>query len=166
MSSQTGGEGRAIKSFWIEISFALFLAALGGVAIIDSLRLGAGWAADGPKAGFFPFWIGLCLSAAALTVLVQTLVKRSDAVFAQTHELKLVGAIALPTALFVAVIPFVGIYAAGALMIAGFLRKLGRYSWLFSAGAAVVLMAGFFIVFEFWFLVPMPKGPLETALGF
>jgi hypothetical protein len=166
MSPQTGGEGRAIKSFGIEIVFALLLAALGGVAIVDSLRLGAGWAADGPKAGFFPFWIGVCLSAAALVVLVQALLKRSDAVFAHTHELKLVGAIAIPTALFIVAIPFLGIYVAGALLIAGFLRRLGRYSWLLSAGAAAALMVGFFIVFEIWFLVSMPKGPLETALGF
>jgi len=166
MSTPSGGKGRAIKVFGIEVIFALSLAALGGVAIVDSLRLGVGWAADGPKAGFFPFWIGLCLSAAALVVLVQALVKRSDAVFAHTQELKLVSAIAIPTALFIAVTPFVGIYVAGAVLIAGFLRKLGRHSWLFSAGAAAALMVGFFIVFEIWFLVSMPKGPLETALGF
>ncbi|MCK7500079.1 MAG: hypothetical protein MZW92_64435 [Comamonadaceae bacterium] len=29
------------------------------VVIVDSRRIGAGWADDGPQAGYFPFYIGL-----------------------------------------------------------------------------------------------------------
>ena len=45
------------------------------------------------------------------------------------------------------------------------MRWVGRHSWL----AIVVLALGIplvtFVVFERWFLVPMPKGPLEAWLG-
>ena len=51
------------------------------------------------------------------------------------------------------------------LFIAFFMRWLGKYPWwkagAVSIGAAVV----FFLIFERWFLVPLPKGPLERLLG-
>jgi hypothetical protein len=46
------------------------------------------------------------------------------------------------------------------------MRWIGRYSW----AAILVLGLAFpvvtFLVFEKWFLVPMPKGPLEAWLGY
>lgn len=116
--------------------------------------------------GFFPFWIGMFLGCAGAVILVQALIRRTDTVFAHNHQLKQVGAIAAPTAVFIAAIPFAGIYLAGAVLIAGFMRKIGGYSWGLSIGAGVTLMIAFFIVFEIWFLLSMPKGPIETALGF
>ncbi|MGV2435793.1 MAG UNVERIFIED_CONTAM: hypothetical protein LVT10_13745 [Anaerolineae bacterium] len=47
----------------IEIAVALVLMALAAVVIADSLRIGAGWADDGPQAGYFPFYIGLAMLA-------------------------------------------------------------------------------------------------------
>ena len=37
-----------------DIVVALILVAVGGLVIADSLRLGIGWAEDGPKPGLFP----------------------------------------------------------------------------------------------------------------
>ena len=31
---------------------------------------------------------------------------------------------------------------------------------------SVIVSVAIFYVFEIWFLVPMPKGPLETYLGY
>jgi putative tricarboxylic transport membrane protein len=31
---------------------------------------------------------------------------------------------------------------------------------------AIGVPLAFFVVFERWFLVPLPKGPIEAALGF
>ena len=36
----------------------------GAIVIVDSLRVGITWADDGPRAGYFPFYIG-CLLAFA-----------------------------------------------------------------------------------------------------
>jgi hypothetical protein len=74
-------------------------------------------------------------------------------------------AVLLPSMLFVAAIYWLGIYLAAALFIAGFMlwQGAGRlYTLLLvSTGVPVVL----FLLFEKWFLVPLPKGPLEAWLG-
>jgi hypothetical protein len=61
---------------------------------------------------------------------------------------------------------FVGLYVAAAVYMAVYMRWIGRHSW----AAVALLSVGFpvvtFIVFEKWFLVPMPKGPLEGWLGY
>jgi putative tricarboxylic transport membrane protein len=168
LTSSSGEQsGSPIRAFRIEIAFALMLAALGALAIWDSLRLGTGWGQDGPRSGFFPFWIGAILILVSLFNVLQAFLKRSEgAVFVHTHELKLVATIAIPAAVFIAVIPFVGIYVASASLIIAFMRWLGGYGWLFSAALGLGVSATFFVVFEIWFLASLPKGPLETALGY
>ena len=38
------------------------LVLLGVVVLFDAVRLGFGWGTDGPKSGFFPFWLALLWS--------------------------------------------------------------------------------------------------------
>jgi hypothetical protein len=59
-----------------------------------------------------------------------------------------------------------GIYVASALFIAFFMRHLGKYPWLKIAAVSVGTMFVFFVMFEIWFKVPLPKGPVEAAFGF
>ena len=47
----------------------------------------------------------------------------------------------MPTAIYVALVPWLGIYVASALLIAGFMRWLGRYGWRL-IGAVAVGVAG------------------------
>ncbi|MDW8445144.1 MAG: hypothetical protein RML45_13460 [Acetobacteraceae bacterium] len=42
----------------VEIATALAFAALGGLAMFDSARIGFGWGFDGPQSGTFPYWVG------------------------------------------------------------------------------------------------------------
>ena len=58
-----------------------------------------------------------------------------------------------------------GIYVASIIFMAWFMKALGKYSWLKVALISIGLNVVFFAVFEFWFKVPLPKGPLEAALG-
>jgi hypothetical protein len=37
---------------------------------------------------------------------------------------------------------------------------------MFSVGIALVVVVLTFFMFEMWFLVPLPKGPLESYLGY
>ena len=75
----------------------------------------------------------------------------------------------VPTAIYVAAIPFLGIYVASALLIIAFMKWLGNYNWLVSIAVGVVVPILTFLMFEIWFLVPLPKGPLkiswDTELG-
>jgi uncharacterized membrane protein len=59
-----------------------------------------------------------------------------------------------------------GLYIASALYIAFYMRWVGRHGWAAVALCAIGIPLLVFVVFETWFLVPMPKGPLEAWLGY
>lgn len=153
---------------WPEVGVATLLLLIAALVITDSLRVGTGWADDGPRSGYFPFYIGLMLAAAAAWTLVGQLLRwrRTTAVFAEPGQLPMVWAVLWPMVIYVGLIAGLGIYVASAILIAYFMVRHGRHGWLFTAGVAVGVPLVFFLVFERWFLVPLPKGPLEQWLGF
>ncbi len=160
------GEGRA--AFGVraaELVTAALIFALGAVVIFDSKRLGAGWADDGPQAGYFPFYIGLLICAAAAVNFAAALRKGKDGTFVEVGQLKLVLAVLVPTIAYVALIAWLGIYVASAVFVAFFMRWLGKYAWWLVAAVSLGNSAFFFAVFEIWFKIPLPKGPLEAVLG-
>ena len=150
-----------------EIAVALFFFALGAIVVYDSARLGARWAEDGPQTGYFPFYVGLIICAASLVNLVRALAIRpeKDRTFVGIAQLKLVLAVLVPTALYVALISWVGIYVASVVFIAFFMRWLGKYPWWKTAAVSIGNSVVFFLIFEVWFKIPLPKGPLENLLG-
>jgi putative tricarboxylic transport membrane protein len=131
------------------------------------VRLGARWGDDGPQAGYFPFYIGLlvCLSAAVNFIVALAGKRDRGRIFVEGEKLKLVLAVLVPAAIYVAVIGWTGIYVASAVFIAFFMRWLGTYVWWKVAAVSIGTMAVFFVIFEMWFKVPLPKGPLENLLG-
>src|SRR5205814_10297209 len=50
---------------------AAVLLLIGAIVVSDSLRLGAGWGTDGPKSGFFPFWLGVLLLGVTIAIAIQ-----------------------------------------------------------------------------------------------
>lgn len=167
--AESGAEPAApvVGTRWPELAVAALLMALAAVVIGDSLRVGIGWADDGPRSGYFPFYVGLLLLLSSGSVLVGQLLRwrRVDPVFAERGQIALVASVALPMVVYVALIFGLGIYLASALLIGYFMRRLGRYRWAPVIGVAVAVPAVFFVVFERWFLVPLPKGPVERLLG-
>ena len=61
-------------------------------------------------------------------------------------------------------IPRLGIYAASAIFIFGFMMYVGRENIIKALGVSVIAPILLFLMFEKWFLVPLPKGPLEAWL--
>jgi hypothetical protein len=167
-SQDDRGEGAAVGRRWPELGVAAFLAALAGLVIVDSLRVGIGWADDGPRSGYFPFYIGLILLAASLWVIGGVLWRwrRENPEFAERGQLALVFAVLWPITVYVVLIKLLGIYLASAILIAWFMWRHGKYRWALTVPVAVGVPLFFFLVFERWFLVPLPKGPIEAALGF
>ncbi|MBK9364324.1 MAG: tripartite tricarboxylate transporter TctB family protein [Rubrivivax sp.] len=153
---------------WPEVGVAALLLLIAALVIADSLRVGIGWADDGPRSGYFPFYIGLMLAGTSAWTLVGQLLRwrRTTAVFADRGQLAMVLAVLWPMVLYVGLIAGLGIYAASAMLITYFMRRHGRYGWAPTAGVALGVPLFFFLVFERWFLVPLPKGPLERLLGF
>ncbi len=152
---------------WVELSVAACLALLAAIVITDSLRVGTGWADDGPRAGYFPFYIGLALLGASGWVIVQQLRQWQQVkVFAERVQLKDVVTVFVPMVLHVLLIKFIGIYVASALLIGWFMARHGEHRRWVTGVVAVAVPLVFFVVFERWFIVPLPKGPLEAFLGF
>jgi putative tricarboxylic transport membrane protein len=151
-----------------DIVVALILAGLGGLVIVDSLRLGMGWASDGPQSGYFPFYIGLLLVIASLGTVAVTLLGRTEdhGAFVERSQLRDVLKVLLPAAVFVGLIGFIGIYVSSALFIGAFMRWLGKFRWRTIVVVSVAVPFALFMLFEIWFLVPLPKGPLEDFLGY
>jgi len=150
----------------VDLVTAAVLFLLGAVVVADSLRLGAGWGSDGPSSGFFPFWLGTLLVVTAGVLLGQAWRRGVRTAFVSRERLRPVLIVLLPAVALVVLTQFVGLYVASALYLAGYTRGVGAHRWttvlLISVGIPVVT----FVVFELWFLVPMPKGPLEAWLGY
>ena len=166
--AQDAGAGRAaLRQKSAELVVAALLLLTGAIVVYDSLRLGAKWTEDGPEAGYFPFYIGLILCVFAFINLVVALFPKDDdsSVFVEVEQLKLVLAVLVPTAIYVGLIGWLGIYVASIVFIGFFMRWLGKYAWWKLAAVSVGNSVFFFIIFEVWFRIPLPKGPLEALLG-
>ena len=163
-SHSAGGAGPSHRS--VEIGVALFMALLALVGIIGSLKVGIGWGAEGPKAGFFPFYISLIVLISCAVNLWHALREFTGReVFAEWGQIRQVLSVVIPTTVYVFAVPILGMYVSSALLIAVFMKWIGRYGWPIVAAIAIGVPVFTFILFEFWFLVPLPKGPLEDWLG-
>jgi hypothetical protein len=146
------------------VTSALML--LGGLVIFDALRLGIGWGTDGPKSGFFPFWLALIMVICCAIIFVQQAVKKTDRSFVDSKNLRPVLKVLWPAVLAVAGMEWLGLYVASALYLGFYMRWVGRHSWITVIGLSIGIPVVTFLIFEKWFLVPMPKGPLEAWLGY
>jgi hypothetical protein len=163
--NESGGAGPSHRG--VEIGVAVFMAGLALIGIYGSLKVGIGWADEGPQAGFFPFYISVLVFISCAVNLVQTFLKSDDGtLFASWVQLRKVMSVVIPTTIYVLVLTYIGIYLASALLIATFMRWLGRYRWSVVIGTAILVPIITFVIFEKWFLVPLPKGPIERYLGY
>ena len=164
MEEKSGKSAASLRA--VEIWTAVIVLVFGAIVVYDSQRLGSRWGDDGPQPGYFPFYVGLLICISAIVVLVQGLRNRdSKTAFVSREQLKLILVVLIPTAVYVALVGWLGLYVASTLYIAFFMWWLGKYSWLKIVPVSVGVMVVFFLVFEIWFRVPLPKGPLESALG-
>lgn len=169
MKSEEEAQSPSVVSTRVmDVVVALILMAIGGIVIWDSIRLGIHWGLEGPQAGYFPFRIGalIMLSSAATLAITLYRRRREPGVFVRRHELMLVLQVLVPSAVFVFLIGYVGIYIAMALFIGFFMWWQGRFSILRILPVAILVPVALFLMFEIWFLVPLPKGPVEEWLGF
>jgi hypothetical protein len=144
-----------------DLGFALMLLVVAVAVAVESLQLNIGWGLNGPQAGFFPFWLAVGLGLCCLVILVQALRDTSPASRQPLIRpggwrplLKVAG----PATGMVALTEMIGLYPAAALYIAFYMRWIGKHHWLmvFAVSLGVPLLS--YLVFDKWFLVPMPKG--------
>ncbi|MCV9934989.1 tripartite tricarboxylate transporter TctB family protein [Boseaceae bacterium BT-24-1] len=170
MSSNEEAEGSPLVSYrTLDIAVAIFFLIVAAIVITDSLRLGIAWKPnEGPQPGLFPFYIVVAMGIASLVNLAQALPRTPEGERTATTipGIKRMAAIFVPAVLFVLATNYIGIYVSAAIYIGTFMVFFGKFPvWkalAVSLGIAIVN----FMMFEVWFLVPLPKGPLEAALGY
>jgi len=150
----------------IVVALALMLVAT--IVMVSSYRLGAGWAKDvGPDSGYFPFYVSLIMFVTSGVTLAQHLLTRDrGGSFLAPTELVMVLSILIPMGIFVVLSLYIGIYISTFLFITFFMTWHGRYPFYKTLPVALVVPVVLFIIFEVWFLVPLPKGPFEAWLGY
>ena len=161
---ETGGAGPSHRN--VEVGLTLAIMLIASIGVYGSTKVGFGWGAEGPQAGFFPFYVSVIVIISSVVNLANAVAADSGSLFAEWSQLRQVGAVVLPTAIYVLVIPYIGIYVSSAVLIAAFMIWFGRYGIAIAAAVAVVVPILAFFMFEIWFLVPLPKGPLENFLGY
>ena len=153
----------------MDIITAILFLVFGITVMVGSLKLGASWGADGPEAGYFPFYISLIILLSSAVTLYQAAIvnkKKKTESFVEREPLKQVMAVLIPAIVFVLGVQLIGIYVSSALYIAIFMVWLGKYAiWkavAVSIGVSIVL----YLMFEFWFQVPLPHGSWINPLEF
>ena len=157
-----------ISNRTMEIVVALALLAGCALVIYDSVRIGFGWRdGEGPAPGYYPFWVAIILGVSSLINLFSA-VRGNGAgeIFVALRPFGRVLAVLVPSLIYVGLIGYVGIYAASAIFIFFFMIIVGRENPFKAIGVAAIVPIVLFFMFEKWFLVPLPKGPLEAWLGY
>jgi putative tricarboxylic transport membrane protein len=169
-SSNGDRQQGVVSNRTMNIVVALALMIVAAVVMIESYQLGAGWAKDvGPDSGYFPFYIALFMFiASAFTFFQHLLFRRADGTgsFVGRRELKMILQVLIPMTVFVVLAIYIGIYISMALFIGFFMMWLGRYPLYKTLPLAIGVAVALFVVFEIWFLIPLPKGPFEAWLGY
>jgi len=150
------------------ITSILFLA-VGLTVMIGSLKLGASWGADGPEAGYFPFYISLIIMLSSAVTLYQAAIvskKKKTETFVEKEPFKQVMAVLLPAIVFVLGVQLIGIYVSSAIYIAIFMVWLGKYPIWKAVAVSIGVSAALYLMFEFWFQVPLPHGSWINPLEF
>jgi hypothetical protein len=171
MSEQANNsnEDSAISVRAMDIITAILFLVFGLTVMIGSLKLGASWGSDGPEAGYFPFYISLIILLSSSVTLYQAVIvnknKKTES-FVGREPLKQVMAVLLPATVFVLGVQLIGIYVSSVFYIAIFMVWLGKYPLWKAIAVSVGVTVALYLMFEFWFQVPLPHGSWFNPLEF
>jgi putative tricarboxylic transport membrane protein len=152
------------------VEVVVYLLLLGFALLLgfDNWRSGAGWASDGPQSGYLPFYLCIILGGASLYGLGVVFLQRGneDKTFVTRAQARRVLQVFVPTFLFCLFTQWLGLYVASFLLVAGFMRVIGRIAWWKSLLTSFLFAFAMFATFDLAFDVIMPKGPIEALFGY
>ena len=157
-----------VSRFSVEAAFALFTALFGAVIIYGALEFNVGWGDIGPEAGYFPFRVGILITLASLVNLACVVFRHSApaaGVFLTQEQMRRVVAFAIPVVVLVGGTAVLGLYVAMALYLLFMVGLVGRHRIRVTIAVAISTPVLLFVLFEYVFLTPLLKGPLERWLG-
>jgi hypothetical protein len=149
----------------LEAATALITGAFGAAVVVSSLDNGIGWSAAGVEAGTFPFIVGLVILTGSVFNLVQGWLRARDVIL-RPSELKRLGILFVPAAVYVGVIPLIGMCLASAFYVFGALAWHKRGSLILSGLAAIGAALALYLIFELTFQISLPRGALGNFIGF
>ncbi len=149
---------------------ALVVLAIGITAVLDARRYGIfGWGAAGPEPGLYPFMLGIGVIVGSLVILGQTYLRARRAEpaepFIPPGALRPILSVAIPAALMLFLTEFIGLYLASGLYLAVYMRWIGKHRWITVAACSILIPLAGYIMFDKWFLIPVPEGSLTSRLG-
>ena len=167
MSDQSHATESGPSQRSVEVAVALATFTFGIIVLIGSLQVGIDWGVEGPRAGFFPFYISLFIIVASIYNLLQAtaLGGIKQGLFSSVDQLKRVLSVVVPATIYVALVSPIGIYVSSMLLIAVFMMWIGKYSVWKTLPIAIGVPVVVYVVFERYFQIPLPKGPIEYWLG-
>jgi len=153
-----------------DIVVAAIIMAVGVVVGVDSMRLGSGWGADGPRAGFFPFILALLVVVGCASVIWRAAggrgTTKAGEPFVAPGGFGPVLAVFVPAVLMVFLTEIVGLYVAAMVYLIGYIRWVGGFRWRIVLPVGILVPLGFYILFDKIFLIPMPQGMFGDRFGF
>ena len=134
----------------------------------DNWRSGMGWAKDGPQSGYLPFYLCVILAGASLCGLGRR-VRAARRVHADIRHARPAAArdcrSSFRRSSSACAMQWLGLYVASFLLVAGFMRFIGRIAWWKSLLTSFLFAFAMFATFDMAFDVIMPKGPIEALFG-
>src|SRR4029079_13986579 len=131
-----------------DLTVAAMLIAGGLLALGDALRLGIGWGTDGPRSGFFPFWLSVGLLACAGIVLVPAWRRAPGAAFVTRAQLGPVLTVLWPATTMVLLTQLIGLYVAAGFYLGFYMRRVGHHGWRAVLALSLAVPVILFMVFE------------------
>lgn len=153
---------------WVgESAVAAVFVVAGALLVNGSLEQGVGWTPTGPESGYFPLRIGwLIVAVGVIQAAIAFAMAHRDRRHPSTREISLrrdrikpLLQVFLPMVAYVIAVPWLGLYLASALFIAGFMWWHGGYKWR-ALPTGVAVCAVFYVLLEAWFQVDLYKGPI------
>ncbi len=162
-SQEADRDGESVITYrTVEYIVAAVVLAVSILFLYGSYIVGIGWGIVGPQSGWYPFYVTLIIALCSIATIIKTLRTprggKLEQTFIERGQLKRVLLVLVPAALFVLGMELIGIYYAGTIYIALFMRYIGKYPWWRAWLLAIVINIIFFIMFEIWFAVPLYRG--------
>ncbi len=144
-----------------EILTALGFIGFSIAVMVQAWQVGFGWVGGQPRAGFFPFWLGLLMAVCGVVVLAPALVasKASGGAFFQDRTaLTSVIKVSVTGAVMLALTYLVGFYAAAIAYLFVYTRFVGKHRWSAVIVMSLLIPYGSYILFERTLKILLPRG--------
>lgn len=153
------------------LGVAIFLFLIGAIVMFDAVRLGFRWIPGfGPGAGYLPFYLALGILVCTGISIVKQIRQLSkegivgDKRLIQEGGLKPILWVLIPSTVMVILTSIIGLHFAAAVFLFFYMRKVGDIGWLECALVSILFPVGMYLVFDRFFLIPLPDGILGNYI--